>query len=210
MFDGILQLSIGLKRGDAALETRFWQQRTRQCAIHVRPNSTCKEFQQLLSEHSIESSIWFPVNFTVQYLETYSKCLGCSRMPKICQQANAFVNQSLLMPLPHNYFRTASKWDCCTRREKLWYCCMCSTTAAPFTTVVMHSLRCCKHAFGHTQKRSTKGSLNWQVTETELLYPPPFPHNYFLNFFPHWHCYHTVLFPSKTRAFWAVFKHSEW
>ena len=116
MFDGILQLSIGLKRGDAALETRFWQQRTRQCAIHVRPNSTCKEFQQLLSEHSIER-VPFDFPSISQYLETYSKCLGFSRMPRICQRANAFVNQSLLMRLPHNYFRTASKWDCCTKEK---------------------------------------------------------------------------------------------
>ena len=204
MFDGILQLSIGLKRGDAALETRFWQQRTRQCAIHVRPNSTCKEFQQLLSEHSIESaefhlisrqfhSIWKPT----QNVSVFS------RMPRICQRANAFVNQSLLMRLPHNYFRTASKWDCCTRREKLWYCCM----VLQLPSLLLWCIHCA--AASMLSDTHKKGSLNWQVTETELLYPPPFPHNYFLNFFPHWHCYHTVLFTPKTRALWAIFKHSE-
>ena len=74
------------------------------------------------------------------------------------------------------------------KRKKSHYCmplsslsrmCHCSSLDALFTKQAARSML--------TKRRvgsNLKGSLNWQVTETELLYPPPFPHNYFLNFFP--------------------------
>ena len=70
----------------------------------------------------------------------------------------------LVMRLPHNYFRTASKWDCCTRRRKkendpttttacLSRMCHCSSLDALFTALSKLQDACFRT---QTQKEESK------------------------------------------------------
>ena len=202
MFDGILQLSIGLKRGDAALETRFWQQRTRQCAIHVRSNSTCKEFQHYYCQKSSWIGVWFNSTqfhlISCQFLQLNWVGLGLenatslvmskssNHMVKPCLQVAKDLSAGEQMHLLISPILCACFWSCvcpiitleqhpnetaARKRKKSHYCmplsslsrmCHCSSLDALFTKQAARSML--------TKRRvgsNLKGSLNWQVTETE-------------------------------------------